>query len=134
MKPPEDQARLKLIADWLNKADQDIRAAEALLSQDPPLLFPSCFHAQQAAEKHLKALLALWAIEIPKTHELGKLLKVVESRNAELACGLIDAVVLNTYAVDTRYPADRPEPSVEEASQALDLARRVRDAILPLLP
>jgi len=135
MKPhDENRPRQRLIAEWLFKADQDIRSAEALLSQDPPLLFPSCFHSQQAAEKYLKALLALWDIEAPKTHDLGNLLKMVESRNADLARRLLDAVVLNTYAVDTRCPGSQRELSVEETRQALDLARQVRDAILPLLP
>jgi len=33
-----------------------------------------------------------------------------------------------------RYPGDQPEPSQREAHHAVELARKVRDAILPLLP
>jgi HEPN domain-containing protein len=134
MKPPDENPRLKLVTEWLFKAGQDIRSAETLLSQDPPLLFPSCFHSQQAAEKYLKALLTLWGVEVPKTHDLGKLLQLIESHNARLAGGLVDAVILNAYAVDARYPGEHPEASEEEARQALGLAYQIRAAIMPLLP
>ncbi|HOE12382.1 MAG TPA: HEPN domain-containing protein [bacterium] len=33
-----------------------------------PFLYPACFHAQQAAEKYLNALLTWHQIEFPKTH------------------------------------------------------------------
>jgi len=134
MKPPEGRGTPGLIAEWLGKADEDFLAAEVLLSQDPPLAATSCFHSQQAAEKCLKALLVLWGIEPPKIHDLGRLLRLVESHDPGLAHGLIDVVILNDYAVDSRYPGCEPGPTVEETRGALDLARRVRDAILPLLP
>ena len=134
MKQPERSPAVKLIADWLFKADQDIRSAEALMALEPPLLFPSFFHSQQAAEKYLKALLTHRGVEIPKTHELGTLLKRLEPRDAPLVQQLIDTIVLNTYAVDIRYPGWQPEPGIEETRHALALARRVRDAVLPLLP
>ena len=133
MKPPENHSRERIVTDWTHKADLDIRSAEALLAQDCPLLYPSCFHSQQAAEKYIKALLAAWNTEIPKTHELGKLLKIIEVRDAGLAAKLLDSIVLNTYAVDIRYPGDQPEPSGSESREALSLAQHVRDTILPLL-
>lgn len=47
----------KYVADWLARADEDLRSAELLLQKDGP---PNaiCFHAQQAAEKLLKGFLA----------------------------------------------------------------------------
>ena len=38
MGPREEQARKRLVAQWLAKAQTDLRAAEALLSHQPPLL------------------------------------------------------------------------------------------------
>ena len=52
MRPPEE-VKTVLVRQWLGKADQDIKACEALLAADPPFLYPACFHAQQAAEKYL---------------------------------------------------------------------------------
>ena len=134
MKLPENQPCRKIVYDWVNKANQDIRSAQILLTQKPPLLYPACFHAQQAAEKYLKTLLTWWHIEVPKTHELGKLLKMIEVRDSDLAAKLLDVIVLNTYAVDIRYPGDQPEPSQAESHEALALAIQVCDEILPLLP
>ena len=52
MKPPDEAVVRKIAGDWLYKASQDVKAAQALLAQEPPLLYPSCFHSQQAAEKN----------------------------------------------------------------------------------
>jgi HEPN domain-containing protein len=48
-----------------------------MLALDPPLLFPACFHAQQAAEKYLKALLARHGLEVPRTHVIEQLLDLI---------------------------------------------------------
>lgn len=133
MKPHDQEPVPQLVAEWLAKASNDLAASETLLSRDPPLPGPSCFHSQQAVEKYFKALLTLWNVEVPKTHDLGKLLQLIESRNAELATDLIDVVVLNTYATASRYPGDQLEPDLKENRMALDLARKVRASITPLL-
>jgi hypothetical protein len=41
MRPPEEEVIRKIVSEWKYKADQDLRSAEALLAQDPPLLYPS---------------------------------------------------------------------------------------------
>jgi HEPN domain-containing protein len=133
MKPPEDQARRRLVAQWLHKAETDIQAAESLLSRDPPLLHPSCFFSQQAAEKHLKALLTRHNVEFPKTHVIGELLDLLARVDAPLAVSLAGATALNPYSVEARYPGDMPEPTVAEAQEALRLAQFVRKAILVAL-
>ncbi len=47
-------AQLDLVRGWLHKGDNDIAAVRLLLQAAGPLDI-ACFHAQQAAEKHLKA-------------------------------------------------------------------------------
>jgi hypothetical protein len=44
------------------------------------------------------------------------------------------ATTLTPFAVITRYPGDLPEISAQEAMEALELARQVRDFILARLP
>ena len=133
MKPPED-ARTRIVNEWRRKADADVAVAERLLPDGGPFLNAVTFHCQQAAEKYLKALLACWGIEFPKTHVLAKLIGLVETRDAALATSLLDAVVLTPYGVDLRYPGDQPDASPAQARQAVELARLVRDKVLPLLP
>ncbi len=76
MKPP-DEVKRKLVQEWIAKAEQDLKAAEALLLGEPPLTYPSCFHSQQAAEKYIKAFLTWHQVEFPKTHAFGELLDLV---------------------------------------------------------
>lgn len=49
---------LRVARRWMAKAEEDLAAAERLLSLDDSLTAVVCFHGQQAVEKLLKALLA----------------------------------------------------------------------------
>ena len=44
---------------WLDRADEDRRMVALALGAAPCLVGPAAYHAQQAAEKALKALLVL---------------------------------------------------------------------------
>ncbi len=85
MRPPEEEVIRKIVGEWPCKADQDIVAAETLISQEPPLLYPSCFHSQQAAEKYLKAYLTRRQVEFPRTHSIRENLNMVKTVDEELA-------------------------------------------------
>ena len=102
MRPPEEEVIRKIVGEWMRKADQDIASAQALLSQDPPLLYPSCFHSQQAAEKYLKAYLTWRQVEFPKTHSIREILNLVKTVDEDLATNLLPAAVLTPYGVDVR--------------------------------
>jgi HEPN domain-containing protein len=48
----------ELVNEWLAKAEEDYRTMEALYNHSPSEFANSiCFHAQQCAEKYLKALI-----------------------------------------------------------------------------
>ncbi len=128
MRPPEEVKKV-LVSQWLAKAEQDMKAGEALLAIEPPVLYPACFHAQQAAEKYLKALLTWHQIEFPKTHAIELLLDLLKAVDSQTASQLQDAGDLTPYGVDIRYPGDQPEPDLDEAREAVDLARKVRDGV-----
>ena len=69
---------------WLEKADHDvITAQQTLLLPDGPTDTP-CFHAQQAAEKALKALLTFHQITVPRIHDLVRLLDIAVAYLPEL--------------------------------------------------
>jgi HEPN domain-containing protein len=133
MKPPEQNKR-RILAEWLGKANTDLDLAVHLV--DEGAIFPNAiaFNSQQAAEKYIKAYLAWHEVDFPKTHDLERLLDLVEPVDANLATSLRDAIVLTPYGAELRYPGDRPDASPTEAREAVELARKVRDTILPLLP
>ena len=60
----------ELIRDWILKADLDLKSTKVLIASDDELYGTSCFHAQQLAEKSLKALLVAQNIVFSKTHNL----------------------------------------------------------------
>ena len=128
MRPP-DEAKRELVGRWLRQADADLAVAERLLPDGAPHAWAVAFHAQQAAEKFLKAFLTHGQTEFPKTHDLAQLLELVASTDPALADRLGEAAILTPYGVEVRYPGDFPEVTVPEAKQALRLAARVREAV-----
>ncbi len=131
---PREQVKRDLVRQWLAKADQDFRAANALLETPSPCYYPACFHAQQSAEKCLKALLTWHQVAFPKTHALELLLELLRSVDDAIALMLDECVALTPYGVEVRYPGDQPEPGEEESRHAIALAQDVRNAILSALP
>ena len=55
MKRTHEQVVWDFVQSWLRKAEGDLRAAERLLEVQQEDYFATAFHAQQAAEKFLKA-------------------------------------------------------------------------------
>ncbi len=114
---------------WLYLATEDLRTAELTLQEG--IYAQTCFHAQQCAEKALKALLVTHAGRaVPRTHFIAELLQLLPvARRGEAPTDL--AAVLDTYYVATRYPdaivGPLPDalPGHDEARRALDLARKV---------
>ena len=106
---PTEKTKRAMVREWLEKADEDLAVAEYLVSSDRPYFGAAGFHAQQAAEKYLKAFLVCRQIEFPKTHDLDRLLDLAAMVNEPLAHLLRDIGVLTVYGVETRYPADLPD-------------------------
>jgi len=59
----------ELVNEWLAKAEEDYRTMEELYNHSPSEFANSiCFHAQQCAEKYLKALITKQGMEPPWLH------------------------------------------------------------------
>jgi HEPN domain-containing protein len=98
MKQPLDLAR-----QFLAVADNDIKAFQKL-AEDANIADASVgFHAQQAVEKCLKAVLALHSIKFRKKHDLGELLDLYEQHKLPLPPMMDVLDELNPYAVTLRY-------------------------------
>ena len=112
---------------WVQRAEEDYAIASASLRRKKPWTYGACFHAQQCAEKYLKAVLVARGQDFPKVHDLLALSTLCEQ--AGLLTGLDPARldVLSAYAVRIRYPGDDPTP--DEARRAVEIARSVRRLI-----
>jgi HEPN domain-containing protein len=109
--------------DWLLHAYSDLELART--AKSPRVLYETlCYHAQQAAEKALKALLVAHGTPAKRTHNIGMLLSLLPEdvvRPPEVE----EAVSLTEYAVSTRYPGDLEPISEEEYQEAMRLAECV---------
>ncbi|MEI7813601.1 MAG: HEPN domain-containing protein [Coriobacteriia bacterium] len=130
---PHDLIALEDAYAWLLKAELDLRAARGDLGLSPPLLGDAAFHCQQAAEKALKAVLALHDKPFRKTHDLGELERAMRETEPSLAQVASAAVVLSDYAWEFRYPGDVLDPPAEEVDEALALASELVDAVRNVL-
>ena len=101
-----------LTAEWVAKADvKSPSALRELRARKSPNYDSACFHAQQCAEKYLKARLQEAAIPFPRTHNLVELLNLLLPLEPSWSLLSADMQTLSLYAVSTRYPgnsADRP--------------------------
>jgi HEPN domain-containing protein len=89
---------------WVAKAEEDrLCIANNLAASSVPWSV-ICFHAQQAAEKYLKALLISRGTRVERTHDLEFLLEECRKHDATLSVLLADCQALSSYAVDSRYP------------------------------
>lgn len=130
---PPDSIIKKEISVWLHKSNEDLRAAEVDLAAQPPLLSDSLFHCQQACEKVLKALLCGLQTPFRKTHDLNELGALAMGSFPELDPHLESIAHLTTYAVESRYPSDEPEPEPHEALENFQLAKAFVSEITSLL-
>lgn len=106
-----------LTREWIDKAEGDFgTAGREMRARKQPNYDAVCFHAQQAAEKYLKALLQESGANVPRTHNLIDLLNLCLPFDSTLSLHRDLFVALDRYAVLYRYPGDSADR--EEARSA----------------
>jgi len=111
-----------IAAEWIEKAEGDFATMRReSRARKSPNYDAICFHAQQCAEKYLKARLAEADIAFGKVHDLVALLDqvLVVQPDWEVFCE--DLAYLSDFAVSFRYPGE----SANKES-ALEAVRRCR--------
>jgi HEPN domain-containing protein len=83
------------------------------------------FHAQQAVEKLLKALLSQRGLKYPRTHDLEKLVLQLLQAGESLPATPLPLKELNSYAVQFRYenPLLVPSPDRDKATTTVRIIR-----------
>ena len=110
----------------LDLATADLTTARHLVV--PGLYHNACYHAQQAAEKALKAVLLHEMATFPKTHDLSRLVDAIRVSQPTFPEFSLESAVLNEYAVDMRYdPHVLTDIDEDEAKAAIDYAQDVVD-------
>ena len=125
--PPEE------VMEWWAHADADLRSAQVLLANRPPLLDTACFHCQQAAEKALKNFLVWNDQPFMKVHSLGYLIDLCAPIHPEFEQYREPAEALTPYAINLRYLGEAAV-TLEEAKQSLSAAESILAFIRQLIP
>ncbi|HNZ39867.1 MAG TPA: HEPN domain-containing protein [Candidatus Latescibacteria bacterium] len=102
-------------------------ARRELRARKHPNYNAACFHAQQCAEKYLKARLLMAGTRFPKTHDLEALVKLLLPHEPGLLELLPMAVSLTSLAVDVRYPGHPVDKAT--AAEALGYCNVIRAAV-----
>jgi HEPN domain-containing protein len=131
---PKPEQVLLVVREWIEKAENDLKNATHTLTLGAGGPTDTiCFHSQQCVEKYLKAFLVWMGIDFPKTHDIEALVSLTPDRyKPEIS--IQDQRRLTAYATMARYPGGHPPIRLNEARQAVKLARRLRRAIRGHLP
>jgi HEPN domain-containing protein len=117
--------------EWIEKAEGDFRTAmREFRARKKPNYDAACFHAQQCAEKYMKAFLQEKGMTVDKTHDLVRLLSLMptviglQAIQSQLA-------LLSAAAVEFRYPGE--QASKEVAKESIQTSTSVRTEIRELM-
>jgi len=121
-----------LVREWLDRAEQDASTAEFLLNMRPRPAEIIGFHAQQAVEKSLKAILTSANVTPPRTHDL-----VFLHQSCARQAGIdLDRILLcsrlTPYAVEHRYPVQSrvdEDQILSDLAQAVEFVHDIRDRL-----
>lgn len=111
-----------MTVEWVSKAEGDFAMLEReCRARKAPNYDGACFHAQQCAEKYLKARLCEADISFSRIHDLVALLEQVLEIEPTWESFREDLAFLSDFAVTFRYPGES-----SDRESALDARRRCR--------
>ncbi len=120
------------ILEWVGKAEGDWTTVlrESRVT-DSPNFEAVCFHAQQCAEKYLKARLVMDGVGFRNSHDLLYLLELVLTIEPTWKFLHDSLFKLTTFAVAIRYPG--LDASREQSELSVEHCRVVRKTIRPIV-
>lgn len=120
--------------DWLRQAENDLKWAEHSLAGG--FFAQTCFIAQQAGEKALKAWCFFKGFDVVRTHSTFQIVKAL-GENGVLE---LNARELDIYYISARYPDAFPDGAPfeiltpEQAERALKASREIYRIVRDRIP
>ena len=109
----------------LEKARGDLAMLEHLARNPEMPNWGIGFHAQQAVEKAIKAVLAANSVEYPRTHNLVRLLQLLGSVFGPMPPDGMELKILTVFGVPLRYDQETPDQEISiDRAWAVGAARR----------
>lgn len=128
---------MKSVNQWLRYARRDLLAAQVQAQSKVFIGEAVAFWSQQCIEKAVKAYLTSARKRFGKTHDIDRLIDIVEVVDASFAARIRRLGVLTPYAVEIRYPEiAKRKMTKARAKNALKLAEwgldEIRDELASL--
>lgn len=124
--------KAEIVQAWLQRAEEDLRAARVLAGGDTALAGAIGFHCQQVVEKVCKAFLQWKEVRAPRTHDLRRLIDLCAGTDAGFE-KLRESEKLTELAVVARYPG-MPSPQGAQIGEWLAIAERAYTFVLERVP
>jgi HEPN domain-containing protein len=121
----------EIILEWINKAEEDWQVVCLLSDSNLEAYNTICFHAQQCAEKLLKALLIHHQIVPEYTHNLVRIRQKLSNYYSDWNVTLDELELLSAASVEFRYPGE--EAALEDVEICIDICDRLRNQVLAIL-
>lgn len=126
----------ELTKEWLARANDDLETIKEIID-NPELTNIAAFHAQQAIEKSLKAVIEEFKTGFVKIHNLEKLFALTNNY-LQIEINLELVKKLDALYIDSRYPSELGilpygKPTVEDAAEFSEFAKRVVSEISSFL-
>ena len=121
---PQDRPVPGSAEDWLTRAEGDLALTRAPLPEGA-FYEDLCFHAQQGAEKALKAIYQYFGKRFRYTHDLDELITGLQNEGITVPLEVADASLLTSYAWEARYPGLSEPVTEEEYREAMRQAEVV---------
>jgi HEPN domain-containing protein len=119
-------------SEWLSRAKDDLDVI-AEIKDKQHLTNMVAFHAQQAIEKSLKAIIDEFDLGFVKTHQIERLLEIVKDQmEAEIDHRIVQ--ILDSLYIESRYPVDigllpNGKPTSEDAQKFIEFAMLIYDYV-----
>lgn len=115
----------KLVASWVQKADEDLKFAKISLKESLEFYPQICFLLHQSVEKYLKSYIIANELDFQKIHDLGRLVKICAQKDNEFNKYFDMVADLNSFYVETRYPDFEIMVNKSQAENALKVTEQI---------
>jgi len=115
----------QIVANWLEKADEDLAFAKASLQEGLEFYPQICFYLHQSVEKYLKAYILAKRLDLIRIHDLTELVRICEKDDSEFNKFYENAKILNPFYIGTRYPDFIISINKSNAEKALEATEQI---------
>lgn len=112
---------------WFSQAQADLAVVRTLRSAGH--YAAACFHAQQAAEKALKAVLFSQGSRVVLGHSVRELARQCEAHDPAFAGVAEETALLDQFYIPTRYPNGLPSPAIPSEMYTMAQAAAAQEAV-----